>query len=216
MSSDVLDTKGLIAEIYDNHCTTKNTLDWSMDLYASDLLTSGGLEVLLPGIYEKAEVHFNYHNYSIGRNEDQLIIKWQDKKIIQRVNTSLLVNGKQNYIFYENMNQRKVYSWKETNELCIKYESNLPNFGSQSDIPDLVDIILRAAWTGPMRMIFIGLQVRSICIGGCKGGGTCEIPRGPNSFNFMQFWGKFGKIVCWHLPPPHLGEILDPPLICLN
>ena len=21
--------------------------------------------------------------------------------------------------------------------------------------------------------------------------------RGPNSFNFMQFWGKFCKIVCW-------------------
>ena len=92
MSSDVLDTKGLIAEIYDNHCTTKNTLDWSMDLYASDLLTSGGLEVLLPGIYEKAEVHFYSHNYSIGRNEDQLIIKWQDKRIVQRVNNSLLLN----------------------------------------------------------------------------------------------------------------------------
>ena len=25
-------------------------------------------------------------------------------------------------------------------------------------------------------------------------------PPRPNSFNFMQFWGKFGKIVCW--PPP--------------
>ena len=26
---------------------------------------------------------------------------------------------------------------------------------------------------------------------------TCS-PRGPNSFNFMQFCGKFAKIVCWH------------------
>ena len=27
-------------------------------------------------------------------------------------------------------------------------------------------------------------------------------PRGgPNSFNFMQFWGNFGKIVCWRPPP---------------
>ena len=25
-------------------------------------------------------------------------------------------------------------------------------------------------------------------------------PWGPNSFNFMQFLGKFGKIVCWRLP----------------
>ena len=27
-------------------------------------------------------------------------------------------------------------------------------------------------------------------------------PGGPDSFNFMQFWGIFGKIVCWHRPPP--------------
>ena len=29
-------------------------------------------------------------------------------------------------------------------------------------------------------------------------------PGGPNSFNFMQFLGKFGKIVCWH-PPWRVG-----------
>ena len=33
---------------------------------------------------------------------------------------------------------------------------------------------------------------------------------GANSFNFMHFLGKFGKIICWR---PHLGEILDPPLL---
>ena len=32
-------------------------------------------------------------------------------------------------------------------------------------------------------------------------------PGGPNSFNFMQFLGKFGKIVCWHPP----GELVPPP-----
>ena len=48
-------------------------------------------------------------------------------------------------------------------------------------------------------------------------GGTRDVrpPGGPNSFNFMQFWGKYGKIVCW-CPlgslRPLLGEILDPPL----
>ena len=31
-------------------------------------------------------------------------------------------------------------------------------------------------------------------------------PPGPNSFNFMQFLGKFGKIVCWHPP----GELAPP------
>ena len=34
-------------------------------------------------------------------------------------------------------------------------------------------------------------------------------PGGPNSFNFMQFLGNFGKIVCWRPPgelATHLGE----------
>ena len=44
-------------------------------------------------------------------------------------------------------------------------------------------------------------------------------PRGPNSFNFIQFLGKLVKIACWRPPPegwrPHLGEILDPPLVSI-
>ena len=32
-------------------------------------------------------------------------------------------------------------------------------------------------------------------------------PGGPNSFNFMQFLGKFGKIVRWRPP----GEMASPP-----
>ena len=52
--------------------------------------------------------------------------------------------------------------------------------------------------------------------GGSNGGlRVTRAPPGPNSFNFMQFWGKFGKIVCWRPPEgwrPHLGEILDLPL----
>ena len=32
-------------------------------------------------------------------------------------------------------------------------------------------------------------------------GGTRDVPEGPNSFNSMQFLGKFGKIVCWRPPP---------------
>ena len=50
-----------------------------------------------------------------------------------------------------------------------------------------------------------------------RGTRDARSPRGPNSFNFTQFLGKFGKIVCWRPPPPeswrpHLREILGPPL----
>ena len=33
-------------------------------------------------------------------------------------------------------------------------------------------------------------------------------PWGPNSFNFMQFSGKYGKIVCWRPPSP--GQLAPP------
>ena len=35
----------------------------------------------------------------------------------------------------------------------------------------------------------------------------CAPPGDPNSFNFMQVLGKYGKIVCW-CPP---GELVPPP-----
>ena len=58
-------------------------------------------------------------------------------------------------------------------------------------------------------------KIYTFYIGGSKGArGT--VPPSPNSLNFMQFLGKFGKIVCWRTPPrvdaSQLGEILDPPL----
>ena len=51
--------------------------------------------------------------------------------------------------------------------------------------------------------------------GGSKGGARTRVPPGPNSFNFMQFLGNFGKILCWHPLESwryHLWEILNPPL----
>ena len=48
--------------------------------------------------------------------------------------------------------------------------------------------------------------------------GVPHAPRSPNSFNFMECWGKFGKILCLRPPgglAPYLWEILDPPLAML-
>ena len=61
-------------------------------------------------------------------------------------------------------------------------------------------------------------QFQKECSGGSKGGGVRDtLPWGPNSFNFMQFLGKFGKIICWRPPGswrPLIGEILDLSLEC--
>ena len=159
MPSKISDTKEFLTKIYDNHCRDQSTLDWSMDLFTSNFLQSRSLKIQLPGIYEKAEVYIYYHNYSIDGKENQLLIRLQDERILKIINTSLLLNDKKYVIFSETMNQRMVYSWEEAEKLCSQYESHLPIFSSQSDVQDLIDIILRAAWTGPIRMIFIGLRV---------------------------------------------------------
>ena len=53
-----------------------------------------------------------------------------------------------------------MYTWMEAEELCINlYGGHLPSISSQSDVQDLVNIILRAVWIGPIRMIYIGLKV---------------------------------------------------------
>ena len=51
--------------------------------------------------------------------------------------------------------------------------------------------------------------------GGSKRGREGRALPGPDSFNFIQFLGKFGQIVYWRPSgglAAHLGEILDPPL----
>ena len=159
VDSDIFDTKGLFAKMYDNHCTDQSTLDWSMDVFASNFIQSRSLKIQLPGIFEKAEIWLNYHNYSIDGKEDQLIIRLEDERILKIINTSLILNGKSYHIFPETINQKVVYSWKEAEELCIQRGSHLPILNSKSDVQDLVNIILRAAWTGPIRMVFIGLRV---------------------------------------------------------
>ena len=45
--------------------------------------------------------------------------------------------------------------------------------------------------------------------GGFRGARVARaLPGCPNSFNFMQFLGKFGKIVCWRPPPWGVGAPL--------
>ena len=61
------------------------------------------------------------------------------------------------------------------------------------------------------------------CCMECSGGFRGRPPTAQNFLNFMQFFAKFGKTICWHPPEgwrPLLRGILDPPLewkvLCLN
>ena len=73
-------------------------------------------------------------------------------------------------------------------------------------------VTLRGIYDPKMKsMIFVMLTISVADLGGGVRGSP---PGRPNSFDFMQFSGKFSKIVCWRPPwqlaPP--GEILDPSL----
>ena len=64
--------------------------------------------------------------------------------------------------------------------------------------------------------LFVQIPLAIVTIGGSRGGreGRTPPPGRPNSFDFMQFSGKFGVFT----PPlegsrPPLGKILDPPLV---
>ena len=70
IASEITNDTTLFAKIYDDHCINQSTLDWSMDLHVSDILESRGLEILLPGIYEKAEIHIYDQKSLVGENED--------------------------------------------------------------------------------------------------------------------------------------------------
>ena len=59
-----------------------------------------------------------------------------------------------------------------------------------------------------MSLISYGNNYAAPLSGGSKGGARDAPPRDPNSFNFMQFLEKLGKIICWR---PHLGELAPPP-----
>ena len=83
---------------------------------------------------------------------------------------------------------------------------------------DSVTMTILCLNCGLLINIYIYRNNKTMCFSGGSEGAR-GTPLGPNSFNFMQFLGKFGKIVCWRPPEswcPHLGEILDPPLCFLH
>ena len=164
---DPFDTES--SKVYGNKCDKdkkykKYILHWSQILTLPHFDNSKVIStVLLPGIYEQVKIHISHtQTILLLPNQSSCIdVTWQDTNILQKVDISLQLNGKQYQIFTEPSNSDKMYTWMEAERKCVDHDGHLPSIISQSDVQDLVDIILRAVWTGPIRMIYIGLKVRN-------------------------------------------------------
>ena len=152
-------------KIYSNKCTDKNKnyfLHWRQIMALSHYNNTEVVsKVLLPGLYEQVMICIA-HTQTISLQPNQvsyLDITWQDTNILQRVDISLQLNGKRYQIFTDYKESNKLYTWMDAEDICIHHGGHLPSISSQSDVQNVVDIILRAIWTGPIRMIYIGLKV---------------------------------------------------------
>ena len=138
----------------------KYILHWSKAL-ALFRLNNTGVKVLLPGFYKEAVINISRitENLSQSNQFSHLNVRWHDTNIFPTVNKSFQLNGKQYQIFTPIIFSNEMYTWTEAEHQCIKHGSHLPSISSQSDVQNLVHILLIAVWTGPIRMIYIGLKV---------------------------------------------------------
>lgn len=158
--NDFRDTKKISKILYMKCCNDGSTLDWMKKVKLSHFKNNQELRILLPGIYEIVNLSFPNNPESDTFNYS-LRISWQNKNILKTINGSLQLKKKQFFIFSPGRNKTNIFSWLEAEEFCVQRGGHLPSFSSQSDVQDLINIILRAAWTGPIRMIYIGLNVGS-------------------------------------------------------
>ena len=165
---DPLGTESLISEMYGNKCKMYRRkkcqpegyrLHWSQILalprHSNTKVVS---RVLLPGIYEQVTIHIPHTSLHLQQFLN-LDVTWTDTNILEKVDISLQLNGRQYEIHTQGMKSNKMYTWTEAEAKCIDNDGHLPSISSQSDVEDLVNIILRAVWIGPIRMIYIGLKV---------------------------------------------------------
>ena len=160
---DPFDTKKSF-KMYGNKCTDKNKnyfLHWSQIMSLSHYNNTEIVsKVLLPGLYEQVTICISHTSTMSSQPKfSHLDITWQDTNILQRVDTSLQLNRKQYLIFTESSKSDRLFTWMEAEEICMHHGGHLPSISSQSDVQDVIDIVLRAAWAGPIRMIYIGLKV---------------------------------------------------------
>ena len=163
--NDPFDSEGLSSKLYSSKYagnTFIRDLYWKQILKLSHFYDTKVLaRVLLPGIYKQVIIRISHTpTISLPSNPfSYLDVTWTDTNILEKVDISLQLNKKKYQIFTQPSDSNKMYTWMEAEDKCVKHGAHLPSFSSQSDVQDLVDIILRAVWTGPIRMIVIGLKV---------------------------------------------------------
>ena len=158
------------AEVHLHKCggvrNSKDTLYWSKTVSLNhfkhkDLVAS----FLLPGVYHGVTLSISHLAINLTKSKQfpYLDIQWQDMYVQEKVGFSLQFNGKQ-YLINEPSSPDIVFSWEEAENTCVDQDGHLPSISSQSDAQDLVTVILRAVWTGPIRLIYLGLKVGIILL----------------------------------------------------
>ena len=149
-------------EAHLNKCSVNHTLEWQMPLTASTFRAEQSLNVSLGGYIRTAKFDFDELSPSVVAScpKCYFMIRWIDNKILAAVSDTLILDSKQYSIYPSTETSRRRYSWHEAEQFCDEHGAHLPSFSGKIDVLNLIRILERAVWTGPIRNIFIGLDIK--------------------------------------------------------
>ena len=151
-------------EAHLNKCSFNLTLQWQMPVTSSTFRAEQSMNISLGGYIRNAKFDFDELSPDVVDScpKCYFMIRWIDNKILATVPSTLILNSKQ-YTIYpstDTARRRYMYSWYEAETFCNEHGAHLPSFSGRTDVLNLIRILERAVWTGPTRVIFIGLNMR--------------------------------------------------------
>ena len=149
-------------EAHLNKCSFNHTLQWQMPVTASTFRAEQSMNISLGGYIRTAKFDFDELSPDVVAScpKCYFMIRWIDKKILTTVPSTLILDSKEYSIYPSTDTVGRRYSWFGAEKFCNEHGAHLPSFSSKTDVLNLIRILERAVWTGPIRVIFIGLNMR--------------------------------------------------------
>ena len=149
-------------EAHLNKCSVNHTLEWHMPVTASTFRAEQSMNISLGGYIRTAKFDFDQLSPKVVAScpNCYFMIKWVDSKILTTVPSTLILDSKQYSIYPSTEISGRMYSWYEAETFCNGHGAHLPSFSGRNDVLNLIRILERAVWTGPVRVIFIGLNMK--------------------------------------------------------